>query len=321
MSDDLLTLVPSFSNLYVPPWVPLSAQLPGFRDDEYSIDLPAVTVNSGASSLGNVLPFDADTDYFIRELWFVILPTTASAVQPSDLRVRIRDGDGHMFTNDFCYAQDLCGPLCPPWPVRAGATLIVDYQNQNTGEVNIVVQLVLRGYKRKACENVAVPLPSLYVPMRKRYAPPNPGETHRDFAYSQSYSGPAAPPAPSTLLKFPIQMDNDADFIWRGLAGSWATVNNTEGGGPPTVGGVALTFYDASNTPFNQLQLPEPWGGFAGEQRESILTNGGMIAPQFPEVRVPRGGLIQVDVSFGTLATVVRLALRGVKVYAEGTCK
>lgn len=311
---DLTTLVPSFANLSVPPWVPLSAQVPGFRDDEYSIDLPAMTINAGATSLGNVLAFDADADSFVREIWFVILPTTASAVQPSDLRVRIRDGDGHIFTNDFCYANDLCGPLCPPWPIRKGATLIVDYQNQNGSAVNIVVQMVLRLYKRLACANVAQPLPSLYIPMRKRYPPPNPGEVHKDFAY------PYSPPnlgASSPFLKFPIQMDNDADFLWRGLSGSWQTVNNSL----VTVGQVALTFYDASNTPFNQLNLPEPWGGFGGEQRESILTNGGAIAPQFPEVRVPRGGLILVDVTFVTAASIVRLCLRGVKVYTEGECK
>lgn len=313
----LATLVPPFGNIMVPPWVPFSPQRPGFRDEEYDIDLPPVTVAAGVTSTGNVLPLDADADYFVRELWFIVLPGGA-AVQPSDLRVRIRDGDGHMFTNDFCYANDLNGPLCPPWPIRAGATLIIDYQNQNQSANSITAQLVLRAHKRKICGNVAQPLPSTYKPMRFQYPGPGPGETHRDFAYSVAYDNFNVAPTPSTLLKFPIQTDNDADFLWRGLCGQWAGVNNQD---TATFGNVAITFYDANNQPFSALNIPESWGGYYGEQRESILTNGGRITPQFPQVLIPRGGVVLVDVAFGTLVNRLRFALRGVKVYTQGACK
>ena len=313
----LAKLVPAFGNIMVPPWVPFSPQMPGFRDEEYDPDLPGVTIAAGASSFGNVLPLDADADYFVREIWFIVLPTS-STCQPSDLRVRIRDGDGHMFTNDFCYANDLNGPLCPPWPIRAGATLIVDYQNQNTGEASINVQLVLRAHKRKICTNVAEALPSQYRAMRSQYPPPNPGEVHRDFAYPVAYDDIAVAPTPSNLLKFPVQMDNDADFLWRGLCGQWASLNNQD---TATFGNVALTFYNANNRPFSALNIPESWGGYYGEQRESILTNGGRITPHFPQVLVPRGGVILVDISFGTVINRLRFGLRGVKVYAEGACK
>lgn len=314
--SDLTSLVPRFGNLTVPPWVPFSAQAHGFRDEEYDLDLPAAAVPNASQLLSQVLPMEADADYFIRELWFIVLPTTSSAVQPTDLRVRIRDGDGHMFTNDFCYANDLSGTLCPPWPIRAGAVLIIDYENQNAN-TTIQVQMIVRGAKRRICENVAADLPSLYKPMRRQYPPPAPGEVHKDFAYPVEYDNLAVAPTLTNSLKFPIQMDNDADFLWRGLCGQWATRNNSL----PTSGNVALTFYDANNLPFSQANLAEPWGGNYGEQRENILTNGGRIAPHYPEILVPRGGVILVDVSFGTLNDRVRFALRGVKVYREGACK
>lgn len=315
--SDLNSLVPRFGNLMAPPWAPFSPQVPGFRDEEYDIDLPAVTITAGATSSGNQLPIDADADYFIRELWFIVLPG-GSAVEPSDLRVRIRDGDGHMFTNDYCYANDLNGPLCPPWPVRAGAVLLVDYQSHNGSDHSITVQLVVRAYKRRICANVAQALPSSYKPMRDQYPPPGPGEVHKDFAYPVAYDNYNVAPDPSTLLKFPIQMDNDADFLWRGLCGQWSNLNTLD---TPTFGNVSLTFYDANNQPFSALNLPEPWGGVYGEQRESILTNGGRITPQFPQVLVPRGGVILVDVAFGTVLNRLRFALRGVKVYSQGACK
>lgn len=319
MSTDLVSVVPKFSNLWVPPWVPFSPQVPNFRDEEIDLSLPPVTLTgTDTLSLNNALAFDADADYFIRELQFVILPTTSAPIEASDVRVRIRDADGHLYTNDFCYAQDLCGPTCPPWPVRAGATLLVDFQNEcQTDGTSIVIQLVVKGYKRRACSNVPVPLLGDYVPMRRQYPPAADGEVYRDFSYPQRFDNIDEAPTPSNLLKFPIQMDNDADFILRGLCGAWFTPSDDFS---PTAN-VALTLYDANSTPWSDRFLPEPWGGSYGEQREVMLTNGGRITPVFPEVRIARGSVILVDISFGTIADIVRFGLRGVKAYKKGDCK
>lgn len=319
MTPDLLSIVPKFSNIWVPPWVPFSPQMPNFRDEEIDLALDPVTLTgTNTQVLNNVLAFDSDADYFIRELQFIVLPTTSAPIEASDIRVRIKDGDGHLFTNDFCYAQDLCGPLCPPWPIRAGATLIVDFQNEcQTTDTVIVIQLVLKGYKRRACSNVAVPLLGDYIPMRRQYPPAAEGEEYRDFCYPQRFDNIDEAPTPSNLLKFPIQMDNDADFILRGVCGQWQTTKDSF----PTTGDVALTLYDANSTPWNDRFLPESWGGNYGQVRELSLTNGGRITPLFPEVRVRRGSVIQVDISFGTVITIFRFGLRGVKAYNKGDCK
>ena len=315
---DLSTLIPKFGNIMVPPGVPFSPQVPGFRDEEIDLNLPAVTlVGTDTVSLSNALEIDADTDYFVRELRFTILPTTTAAIQPSDVRVRIRDGDGHMFTNDFCYANDLTGPLCPPWPIRAGAVLLIDYQNEcANADTSIVVSLVLKGYKRRQCSNVAQPTDSGYKPMRYQYPPPIDGEEYRDFTYPQRYDNIDAGGA-AQLIKFPIQMDNDADFILRGVCGTWFTNKATYA----NTANISLTLYDANNLPWNALDVPEPWGGVFGEVRELVLTNGGRIAPMFPEMRIPRGSVILVDVTFGDIVQIFRFGLRGVKAYNKGECK
>lgn len=306
----LTDLIPRASNLYAPPGPRLSPQFPGFRDEQWDLDLPAVTVAANSFNSQNILAFDGDADYFIRELWFIVLPTTLAAVQPQDLRVRIRDGDGQLFTSDFCYAQDLNGAYTPPWPIRRGATVTIDYQNVNANTA-INVQLVVKGFKRFPCPNVPSVLKPVYVPQRRQYLAEPAGKRYRDFLYPVSFDNSTQ----TDYLRFPIQTDNDADFSWRATIGSWGTRNNFL----TTVGNVALTFYDTMGTALCQLNVLTPWNNHnAGAMRESMISNGGgRGAVHFPEVIIPRGGIIQVDVSFVGLAPFccVMFALRGFKIY------
>ena len=304
---------PPFGNMYAPPWYGFSPVLKGIRDMEYDLDLPPVTIPTNGFSRGNELPVDNDADFLVREIQFVVVATTGTPALPSDLRVRIRDGDGRLFTSDFVPILDLTGPLVPAWPLRRGCVLTIDYQNVATAaESSATVWLLLKGWKRRLCPDDTFEAVSPYVPMYKRFLPPSASNDIEDFEYPFTFTSATI----NDQLKVPLQTDNDADFLWRGITGDWNTANNDVA----TVGGVGLTFYDPWGVPLVQAPLMNPWGSMrSGGFRETILGNGGgRPAPFFPEILIPRGGVVQVDLSFGGVE-VVRFSLRGMKVY--GTCK
>ena len=306
---------PPFGNMYAPPWCGFSPVLKGVRDQEYDLDLPPVVVAGGAApaggfSRGNQLAVDVDADYLVRELQFMVLASAGDSPTSADVRVRIRDGDGRLFTSDFVPILDINGPLVPPWPLRRGSVLIIDYQNLQPVETSATVWLLLKGWKRKLCPHDPLEIASPYTPMYRRFLQPN-GENDLDeFEYPFTFTQAAA----GDLFKIPLQTDNDADFLWRGLTGDWNTANNDVA----TVGNVGLVFYDVDGVPLVQGPLLNPWGSLrSGGFRETILGNGGgRPAPQFPEIFIPRGGVLQLDLSFGAAETV-RFSLRGVKVYGR----
>jgi hypothetical protein len=304
---------PPFGNMYAPPWFGFSPVLKGIRDMEYDLDLPPVNVPAGGFSRGNQLPVDADADYLVREIQFMVSASEGTPPAPGDLRVRIRDGDGRLLTTDFVPILDLNGPFAVPWPLRRGCVLLIDYQNTSGAvESACSIWMLLKGWKRILCPGDPLEAPSPYTPMYKRFTEPDGVNDLEDFEYPFTFTATAA----GDLLKMPLQTDNDADFLWRGITGPWNTAANPV----PCVGSVALTFYDTWGVPLNQTQLLNPWGSLvAGQFRESVLSSGGgRPAPFFPEILIPRGGVVQVDLSFGAAATV-SFSLRGMKVY--GRCK
>jgi hypothetical protein len=301
-------------NIQAPPWMMLSNVVGGVQDAEYDLTPQvAVTIGAAVSSsvatflFGNQLPIDSD-DFLVREIqWYV----TASdgALNPQDLRVRIRDGDGRLFTSDFVQICDLTGPLCPPWPLCRSTNLLFDFQNVNA-TTGATITVCLKGWKRRPCPSQQAII-SPYVPMWKRYTvPADPSVELDDFEYPFTFSSSVA----QDLLKVPLPTDNDADFLWRGLAGDW----NTDTNDVAVVGSVAVTFYNQGSLPLNQFGLVNPWGSLqAGEFRELVFSSGGgRVAAFFPEILIPRGSVALVDLSFGGPATL-RFSLRGMKVYTQ----
>lgn len=303
--------VPRFGNMYAPPWMGFSPILKGIRDIEHDLDLPPVTVSGGGGlSRNNALPVDNDADFLVREIQFEVTATVVG-VAPSDIRVRIRDGEGRLFTSDFVPILDLIGPLVPPWPLRRGSVLLIDFLNLNANvESSATVWLVLKGWKRKLCPEDPFELAVPYVPMYRRFTQPDAVNDLEDFEYPFTFVSSGV----GDLLKVPLQTDNDADFLWRGITGDWNTAANDVA----VVGQVGLTFYDVDGVPLIQAPLINPWGSLtSGLFRESVLASGGgRPAPFFPEILIPRGGVVQLDLSFGSVQTV-RFSLRGVKVYGR----
>lgn len=306
-------------NPYAPAWMLPSPVMAGLRDREYDLDLPVVAVPGNSFVQGIPFVMDGDTDYLVREFQFAITlvtvdgtPSTTTAL-PSDIRIRIRDGRGRLFTSDFIPIADLTGPLCPAWPIPRGSVLTIDFQNVNQTAAEITyVWMCLKGWKRYQCQNDQKEFTPEYTPMYRTYPKPLAGEQFEDFEYPFTFVSAGA----SELLKIPLQTDNDAGFWWCGLAGDWNTANNDVA----VVGNVGVTFYDAVGLPMMQAGLLNPWNSVLGALfRECVFSSGGARpAPFWPAIYIPRGGVVLVDISFGAAETL-RFSLRGKKVY--GACR
>jgi hypothetical protein len=312
-------------NLMAPAWMLASPQVAGVRDIEWDLNLGPLTFAAATTTFatpnnGQMLQLDADQDYMVREIVFVIPAATAFSVRPSDLRVRIRDANGRLFTSDFVYATDLTGPLVIPWPLKRGGVLAFDFMNASATNSLNSVQVVLKGWKRAPCPEQEG-MDNGYIPMRRRFATLPEylrGADLEDYEYPFTFISAGK----ASLSKLPLQTDNDADFLWRGVAGDF----NNPGAAPNqnpilTVGGVTLAFYDPTGTPLGSS--PFLAAGFAqpvrGMVRECILSNGGGPPnPMYPEIFIPRGGVPQVDIFFSS-ANTVRFSLRGQKVYKPQT--
>lgn len=299
-------------NIYAPEWFGFSSVLANIRDTEFSYDLPAIAVAGQAYSLGNQMQIGGDADFLAREFEFVVIASTAGTgtPAPSDIRVRLRSGDGRMLTTDFVPIVDLNGPIAVPWPLRKGSIVLVDYFNANANNTTSeTVWMILRGWKRKPCSD-PTEAHAPYVPMYQRYAQ-LPGSDMEDFEYPFTFTSAGA----QDLLQQPLQTDNDADFLWSCTVGDFNTANNDVA----TVGNVGLTFYDTDEVPLSVRSQINPWGSpNVGMFRENILSSGGgRPMPFFPSILIPRGGVVLVDISFAAAATV-RFSLRGQKIY--GSC-
>ena len=301
--------LPPMSNMWAPAWMGFSPVLANLRDYEFAADLPPIAVAAQAYSLGNRLQIDGDADFLVREIQFAVIAAEAAVLEASDIRVRLRSGDGRMLITDFMPIVDLNGPMVPPWPLRRGSVVLVDYYNANTLGSQ-TVWMVLKGWKRNPC-NDPTEAPQPYVPMYSRYPAPKTLDTD-DFEYPFTFTAAG----PIDLLKQPLRTDNDADFLWSAVSGDWNTANNDVA----TVGNCAMVFYDIDEVPLCTTGVLNPWAsGSAGIFRESTLSSGGGRPVGFyPSIFIPRGGIVQVDLSFGGAATV-RFSLRGQKIY--GVCK
>ncbi len=318
-----MSAFPPIGNIYAPPWVPFSPVVAGICDAEFDNTAPNVqgqtitVLHGGVPQLGKQssnqqIFVSSDADQIVREIQVLFLQPAGGVVNPSDLRIRLRDGDGRLITSDYMYAVDLCGPLCPALSVRRGTTVLIDLVNLNAAiDLNVIV--VFKSVKRILCgttESIASP----YRPMYRRYSQPGEGETYEDaeFPFELTTTGP------QDFIRQTLLIDKDADFLWRGLAGDVNWASNTVS----PVGNVALNFYDPSGTALVKVPvngISTPWGSpIAGMFRECLLSNGAKLTPQWPEIRIPKGGGIDFDASFGAAATL-RFSLRGVKVYTE--CK
>lgn len=320
----MATSFPPFGNIYAPPWAAFSPQLPGICDAEFDNINPSdigqfITVpHGGAIQLASNNPeqlvlISTDADEIAREIYITpIQPLTAlTPVNPSDLRVRLRDGDGKLITSDFIYAVDL-SVLCPALSLRKGSKIQVDLVNMNA-TVDLLVQIVFRTVKRSRCSNVPEPLITPYCPMYRQFSQPKAGEEFHDCEFPFVFTSTGA----KDLIRIPLLVDNDADFLWRGLTGDW----NVPANPISPVGNVAITFYDPTGVELVKVPttgIQTPWNSqIAGMFRECLLSNGGgRPAPQYPEIRIPAGGGLDADISFGA-ATTLRFSLRGVKVYQE----
>ena len=303
-------------NIYAPPWMCVSPAIAGYEDIQFDLDLPLVTIPAstvqlGSPTNGQQLAMDHDYDFLVRELQFPVFPVSDESFEPTDLRVRIRDAYGRLVTSDFVWAQNLCGALPIIWGLKKSGVLTFDFQNVNADNA-IQVQPVLRGWKRRACPGKPA-IVSNYIPMYRRYSvPQGQGIILEDFEYYFTFTSTGA----GDLLRIPLQTDNDADFLWRGIQGDWNTANNDVA----VVGNVGLRFYGPNGVSLSVTGLGNPWNSpNVGQFRESILSSGGgMVAPMYPEILVRAGGVIEVDVSFGAAETV-RFSLRGMKIY-KGAC-
>lgn len=316
-----MSTFPPLGNIYAPPWVPFSPVVAGICDLEFDNSAPNVqgqtitVLHGGVPQLGKQnsnqqIFVSSDADQIVREIQVVFLQPAGGVVNPSDLRVRLRDGDGRLITSDYVYAVDLSSALCPGLSLRHGTTVLIDLVNFNAA-VDLTVVIVFKTVKRTLCDT-AESIVTPYCPMYRRYSQPGANETHEDAEFPFEVTTTGA----QDLVRQTLLIDKDADFIWRGLAGDVNWASNTVG----TVGNVALTFYDPSGTALVKVPtngILTPWGSpIAGMFRECLLSNGAKLAPQWPEIRIPKGGGIDFDASFGAAATL-RFSLRGVKVYTE----
>jgi hypothetical protein len=299
----------------------LSPSIANYQDVEFDIDLPTVsipagTIQTGTTTNGQMLTLDADYDFLCNELQFVVFPGDEE-FEPSDLRCRIRDAFGRLVINDFVQVQNLNGALPFVWALKKAGVLTFDFQN--AGANTITVQTVLKGWKRKSCPG-SPSIVSPYVPMYRRYSIPlGQGIRLEDYEYVFTFSATQA----GDLLRVPLQTDQDADFLWRGIQGDWNTVNNdvavvgNVGAGFRNPTGVALSCVSTAAAA-NVNGLINPWGSpNVAEFRESLFSSGGgQVAPIYPEILIPRGGTVEVDLSFGNAQTL-RFSLRGMKIYRE----
>jgi hypothetical protein len=310
-----------FRNVLAPPWMAVTPLVADVTDIEWDLNIgpfviPAASTVLGTSTNGQQLQLDGDYDYIVREFQFVDPQPAEADINPQDWRVRIRDADGRMFTSDFTYAVDLNGPLPLPWPLRRGGVVTFDFMNVNASNFLNQAMVVLKGTKRAPCPGQAA-TKSDYIPLRYRAGPAaiaafKGGGELEDFEYFFSFTSAGA----TNLYKQPLQTDNDADFLWRGITGPWNLP------GASQVGNVALCFYDPNGTRLGQYPFQPAWQNVpvAGTLRECVLSNGGGGPnPLWPEVYIPRGGTPLVDISLGAAETV-SFSLRGQKLYRKQVC-
>lgn len=334
-------------DMYAPTWAGIYRQLAGFCDVDFDYPFGNAgdfffTQTLGPSGSGTEFALkipvniDSDADYLAREIY--VAPVAGSivgvsgAINPQDLKIRVRDADGKAITSDWVTANDLCGPLGPcALPLRRAGLVQIDLWNQGDG--TLVVQMGFKGWKRFPCNEQQGEIPP-FIPQRSRFCVEQPGQRFEEFEYFYEFAnGPNAfyppwvsnlqPLAPNQIFaKIALPTEQDADFLWRGTTGMIMS-----DGGPiaQVPDAFFVTFYDQDQVALaNQFPHPGINPTPSGPSADLIMSNGGgRMAPHWPEVFVPRGGTISVDILLQTPNTglsSVQFSLRGFKVYTDGVC-
>ena len=343
-------LNPMSGDLYAPTWAGIYPQLPGFCDVDFDYSMgtegdffATVTLGPFGSgtevSLQNPVAIDIDADYLAREIYIAPIAGSTTgesgAINPQDLKIRIRDGDGNAITSDWITANDLCGPLGPcALPLRKGGIVTVDLWNQGDG--TLVVQMGFKGWKRFPCSDKQSAIPP-FIPQSRRFCKEsdfNKAVRFEEYEYFFEFANGAntfypswvtnlAPQSPNQIFaKLNLATDNDADLLRRGTTGMVMSA-----GGPITQVPDAwfLLFYDQDQVPLqNSIPHPGIMPTPSGPSAEMVISNGGgRIHPHWPEIFIPRGGVIQVDILLQTPdsgLSSVQFSLRGFKVYNEADC-
>jgi hypothetical protein len=334
--------------MYAPSWAAITPQLPGFCDVDFDYSMGNegdffFTVTLGPSGSGTEFALkqpcniNTDADYLAREIY--VGPVGGSVVgvsgsiNASDLKIRLRDGDGNAITSDWITANDLCGPLGPcALPLRKGSLNYIDLWNQGDG--TLVVQMGFKGWKRFPCSDVQGPIPP-YIPQRDRFCKEWAGVRFEEYEYFFEFANGAnafyppwvmnlQPQSPTNIFfKFALPTDLDADFLWRGTTGMIM-----QAGGPiaQIPDAAFLLFYDYTDQVPLANVVPHP--GInptpSGPSAEMVISNGGgRMTPHWPEILIPRGGTIPLDILLQTPAAGLSsfsFSLRGFKVYDLTDC-
>jgi hypothetical protein len=265
-----LLLSPMAGDLYAPTWAGIYKQLPGYCDVDFDYAMGNegdffFTQTLGPSGSGSEfalkLPcnINTDADYLAREMY--ISPIAGSAVGPSgainpqDLKVRIRDGDGNAITSDWITANDLCGPLGPcALPFRKGGNVTIDLWNQGDG--TLVVAAGFKGWKRFPCNETQGQLPP-FIPQRHRFCKEWAGVKFEEYEYFFEFTNGAASTFASLLISSEAGAIQFTAAI-AGGAGNSITVAIVAGAGAsPTisVAGNAITFTQNAGNSGTQQQF------------------------------------------------------------------
>lgn len=334
-------------DMYAPTWAGIYKQLPGYCDVDFDYSMGNAgdfffTVTLGPSgsgtefSLKNPVAIDTDADYLAREIYVAPIapsaPGESGAINPQDLKIRIRDGDGNAVTSDWCTANDLNGPLGPtPLGLRTGGILAIDFWNQGDG--TLVVQMGFKGFKRFPCSDQQSEIPR-FIPQSQRFCKEWGGKIFEEYEYFFEFSNGTnvlyppwvqnlQPLAPGQIFaKLSLPTDNDADFLWRGTTGMIMSAQGPIANLPYSF---FIKFYDVDQVPLaNDFNHPGVLPTPSGPSAEMVLSNGGgRMAPHWPEILIKRGGVVQADILLQTPATglaSVQFSLRGFKVYDLGSC-
>jgi len=334
-------LDPWASDMYAPSWAAVTPQrVSGICDVQFDYGVGvngipiAVTVAAGAVLLGRTnsqlqIQVDTDADFFAREIFIAPVGGSVGNANPSDLKVRLTDADGNAITSDWCTANDLCGPVGPvPLTFRKGGLIFFDVWNQGTS--TLLVQIGLKGFKRFPCTETQPPIPR-FRSIRELLCREWPGVRFEDYEYffqfarnSSAFFPPWTNVLNSTTMlfaQFPLQTDTDSSFLWRGITG---IIQQTGGGYAQIPQQAFLGFYDYLTVPLsNTIPRLNQAPALAPPGAEMVLSNGGgRMIPHFPEILIPPGGVIPVDilVNFASGVNSVEFSLRGLKVYSEALC-
>jgi hypothetical protein len=293
-------------NPFSPQWMGFTPALVGYRDVEIDLALPVFSLTAGQMlSGGNALqlPISGDADHLLYE-FKLFLSVPGGLV--SDLRVRMRDGEGNLITSDYVQAIDLAGQFGPALRLLKGSTVL--FEVQNVGTVTLTAQFILRCVKRVPDQAEQGLMPN-YKPMYDQYSKPPAGFHDESYSYYFEFVVNFGVPA----VKFPLATESDADFLWRATAGNPRTSSTALGISSATKQTV-ITLYDPNGQPLTSRNVGSE---VPITPYESVLSGWpGRATPIYPEVLIPRGGVISVDVlssPFFFATTTFQIELRGVK--------